>query len=207
VDITAIVSEFIDEMLGLHGAYALTDIEEFNGSGDAAAFMRLRVRLCDALLEQGWAPSEHAMTSLEQDRRLLAEPDGEETLVVASSRDEDYAAIRARAQRVRADARRTSQLANERSRDASDVRTELAQMRRALESRAVIEQAKGIAMERYGLTADVAWAWLVRTSQNRNVKLRVVAEELVGSIAPFAQPAGGSADSEPKVSATSTPSA
>jgi hypothetical protein len=88
-------------------------------------------------------------------------------------------------------------------------------MRRALESRAVIEQAKGIAMERHGLPVEVAWAWLVRTSQNRNVKLRLVAEELVGSVVKFNQSADheASAPSEPAdssaplTSAPTTPSA
>lgn len=36
-------------------------------------------------------------------------------------------------------------------------------------------------MERYKLTADQAFALLVRASQHRNVKLRDVAEQLVHS--------------------------
>jgi AmiR/NasT family two-component response regulator len=62
-----------------------------------------------------------------------------------------------------------------------DPATELEHMRKAMESRAVIEQAKGIAMERYGLAAETAWSWLVRTSQDSNKKLREVARELVES--------------------------
>ena len=49
----------------------------------------------------------------------------------------------------------------------------------ALESRAVIDQAKGILMERFKLTADMAFQVLARHSMQRNTKLRVVAEELV----------------------------
>jgi GAF domain-containing protein len=49
----------------------------------------------------------------------------------------------------------------------------------ALESRAVIDQAKGILMERYKLTADQAFQLLVRASMMTNRKLRDVADHLV----------------------------
>ena len=48
----------------------------------------------------------------------------------------------------------------------------------ALVHRDTIGQAKGILMERYHLTADQAFTLLVRSSQDRNLKLHVVAEEL-----------------------------
>jgi GAF domain-containing protein len=54
-----------------------------------------------------------------------------------------------------------------------------ANMRRAMESRATIEQAKGILMERLKVTGDVAFAVLSRASQESNVKLRDVADHLV----------------------------
>jgi hypothetical protein len=56
---------------------------------------------------------------------------------------------------------------------------ENAQLRHALESRAVIEQAKGALVMRYGLDADRAFAVLRRWSQDRNIKLRTVAEALI----------------------------
>ena len=49
----------------------------------------------------------------------------------------------------------------------------------ALESRAVIDQAKGILMERFKLTADQAFQLLARTSMTTNRKLRDVADHLV----------------------------
>jgi GAF domain-containing protein len=49
----------------------------------------------------------------------------------------------------------------------------------ALESRAVIDQAKGILMERYKLTADQAFQALARLSMQTNVKVRDVAEHVV----------------------------
>ena len=61
------------------------------------------------------------------------------------------------------------------SRSAEDA----ANMRRAMESRATIEQAKGILMERYKITADAAFTVLGHASQRNNVKLRDVADHLV----------------------------
>ncbi|RLP93553.1 ANTAR domain-containing protein [Micromonospora sp. BL4] len=53
------------------------------------------------------------------------------------------------------------------------------QMRNAMRSRAVIEQAKGIIMERRRCSADEAFAVLAKISQDSNQKLRDVAETLV----------------------------
>jgi hypothetical protein len=52
-------------------------------------------------------------------------------------------------------------------------------LRAALESRAVIEQAKGILMERMKVTADGAFDTLVRVSNETNTKLRDVAQAVV----------------------------
>lgn len=49
----------------------------------------------------------------------------------------------------------------------------------ALQSRAIIDQAKGILMERYQLPADRAFQLLTRTSMTTNRKLRDVADQLV----------------------------
>ena len=53
------------------------------------------------------------------------------------------------------------------------------QLETALESRAVIDQAKGIIMARHHCDADQAFKLLAETSSSANVKLRVVAERLV----------------------------
>lgn len=55
------------------------------------------------------------------------------------------------------------------------------QLSAAVSSRDVIGQAKGMLMERYRMSADAAFAVLLRTSQTTNVKLRDVAEELCRS--------------------------
>jgi GAF domain-containing protein len=51
----------------------------------------------------------------------------------------------------------------------------------ALETRAIIDQAKGILMERHRLTADQAFQLLVQASSRTNTKLRTIADELVHS--------------------------
>ncbi len=48
-----------------------------------------------------------------------------------------------------------------------------------MESRAVIEQAKGILMQAQGCDPDEAFQILVRASQNQNRKLRAIAAEIV----------------------------
>jgi GAF domain-containing protein len=58
---------------------------------------------------------------------------------------------------------------------------DVANMRQAMVSRAVIEQAKGILMERYKVTAEQAFTLLTHASQRSNVKLREIAEELAGT--------------------------
>jgi AmiR/NasT family two-component response regulator len=52
-------------------------------------------------------------------------------------------------------------------------------MRKAMENRAVIEQAKGILMSERRCTADEAFTILSRISQDANRKLRDVAAALV----------------------------
>ena len=53
------------------------------------------------------------------------------------------------------------------------------QLVKALQTRKVIGQAIGIVMERYEMSEDRAFAFLVRASSHGNIKLRRVAEELV----------------------------
>jgi GAF domain-containing protein len=53
------------------------------------------------------------------------------------------------------------------------------QLDQAMQSRAVIEQAKGIVMSQSGITPDEAFQLLVRASQRENRKLRDIAAEIV----------------------------
>ncbi|HEY6746645.1 MAG TPA: GAF and ANTAR domain-containing protein [Mycobacteriales bacterium] len=56
------------------------------------------------------------------------------------------------------------------------------QLERAMASRAVIEQAKGIIMGRKYCSADQAFAELVRSSQGANRKLRDIASDIVAQV-------------------------
>ena len=53
------------------------------------------------------------------------------------------------------------------------------QMEQAMASRAVIEQAKGVIMARHGITETAAFELLRQQSQEQNLKLRVLASQLV----------------------------
>lgn len=54
-------------------------------------------------------------------------------------------------------------------------------LRAAVAGRTVIGQAQGILMERFGLDADTAFGVLVRYSTRANVKLRLIAEQIVAT--------------------------
>ena len=53
------------------------------------------------------------------------------------------------------------------------------QLSEALHSRTDIGTAVGIVMERYGIDRHQAFAFLSRSSQNRNIKLRVLAQDVI----------------------------
>jgi AmiR/NasT family two-component response regulator len=54
-----------------------------------------------------------------------------------------------------------------------------ARFQEAVDGRTRIGQAQGILMSMYQVSAEQAFAVLVRYSQQRNVKLRAVAEEVI----------------------------
>lgn len=58
---------------------------------------------------------------------------------------------------------------------------EVHHLQEAVRTRKSIGQAIGIVMERYGLTDERAFAFLTRLSQHRNVKLRLVAQEIIAA--------------------------
>ncbi|MFF6992939.1 ANTAR domain-containing protein [Streptomyces sp. NPDC010273] len=63
-----------------------------------------------------------------------------------------------------------------------DLRLEIVQLRRAMQTRPVIDLARGVLMASFGLSPEHAWEVLVTVSQNTNTKLHHVAEEIVGAI-------------------------
>jgi AmiR/NasT family two-component response regulator len=60
-----------------------------------------------------------------------------------------------------------------------DARDQAENLRAAMESRAAIEQAKGILIERFKLTPDQAFRLLTAVSMDTNRKVRDLAEQLV----------------------------
>lgn len=66
--------------------------------------------------------------------------------------------------------------------EVAALRRQVAQLQQALQSRGVIEQAKGMLMLCYDVDSDHAFAILRRFSQHRNVKLHTIAHTLVHAI-------------------------
>ena len=64
----------------------------------------------------------------------------------------------------------------------TDLRVEVVQLRRALQTRDTIDLARGILMAAFVLTPEEAWSVLVATSQNTNTKLHRTAGQLVDSV-------------------------
>ncbi|WP_244299310.1 ANTAR domain-containing protein [Streptomyces viridochromogenes] len=71
-----------------------------------------------------------------------------------------------------------------------ELRTEVAQLRRAMQTRPTIDLARGILMASFGLSPEAAWSVLVRTSQNTNTKLHHLARDLVGTVRGSTLPEG-----------------
>ena len=71
---------------------------------------------------------------------------------------------------------------DERLRDlASSLLEQNAQLRTALESRIVIEQAKGVLAERFGLGVDEAFGILRRSARNHRMSIHALAAQVVAS--------------------------
>ena len=61
------------------------------------------------------------------------------------------------------------------------LRADIENLRRALEHRDVIGQAKGRLMERHDIDADEAFEMLRLVSQHTNIKLHLVASQIAGA--------------------------
>ncbi|MFJ3235953.1 ANTAR domain-containing protein [Streptomyces sp. NPDC086787] len=62
-----------------------------------------------------------------------------------------------------------------------DLRAEVVQLRRAMQTRPVIDQAAGVLMASFGISPETAWNVLVTLSQNTNTKLHQLAGQLVAT--------------------------
>jgi transcriptional regulator with GAF, ATPase, and Fis domain len=70
----------------------------------------------------------------------------------------------------------------------------------AMKARTLIGQAQGLLMERFAIDADQAFAVLRRCSQNNNVKLRKVADQLVSTRRLPTRSSVGTVDGSPPIS-------
>ncbi|MFF7444598.1 MULTISPECIES: ANTAR domain-containing protein [unclassified Streptomyces] len=82
----------------------------------------------------------------------------------------------------------SSAVALERTEQIQLLREEVEQLRQAIVSRPVIDQARGILMAAHSCTPEEAWAILRTTSQLSNTKLRSVAEALTAGTRPDGPP-------------------
>jgi hypothetical protein len=74
--------------------------------------------------------------------------------------------------------------------DYGDAQRTAQQLRAAAESRALVDQAKGMLMHALGCSADEALRWMRRTSQERNIRVADVATKVIscGGIGAFRPP-------------------
>ena len=63
-----------------------------------------------------------------------------------------------------------------------DLVAEVVQLRRAMQTRPIIDLARGVLMASFCLSAEEAWKVLVTVSQRTNTKLHHVADDLVGAV-------------------------
>ncbi|QNP74371.1 ANTAR domain-containing protein [Streptomyces roseirectus] len=73
-------------------------------------------------------------------------------------------------------------LVEEREKVDDELRTEVVQLRRAMQTRPEIDLARGILMASFGLSPDEAWEVLVMASQNTNTKLHRLASTVVTTV-------------------------
>ena len=72
-----------------------------------------------------------------------------------------------------------AELFSEHARSAVAYASQIDGLRNAITTRQLIGQAVGIMMQRFDLPEDRAFAFLARISSDRNVKLRVIAQEVI----------------------------
>lgn len=77
-----------------------------------------------------------------------------------------------------------SAVARERAEQLRELRTEVEQLKQAMASRPVIDQARGVLMAVHACTSEQAWDILRETSQRSNIKLRDVAAAVTAGAEP-----------------------
>jgi hypothetical protein len=156
VNIAGVVANYFDDLLGPDGAEWFNQLVESLSDAGSAPLAKLQLRLFAEFIADGWRPPMEL--DLPFDEEFAARVDHSLTRMSHGHHGSALAEVQIEA-----------------------LRNEVVQLRQAMESRAFIEQAKGIVMCEYGLSVERAWAYLVRLSQERSVKVRAVAEEIVSA--------------------------
>jgi PAS domain S-box-containing protein len=145
------------------------------------AFRTTRIVICDEVEDDDRWPVLRGIAGERQVRSVLAIPvvEAGESIGVLNLYGREPSAFGAANRRIGelAAAAVTGVLQNVAEREA--LRDLAANLERALTSRAVIDQAKGVIMARLGVTADDAFTRLVTLSSRMNVKLRDLARLVV----------------------------
>ncbi|HEY0814253.1 MAG TPA: GAF and ANTAR domain-containing protein [Pseudonocardia sp.] len=136
---------------------------EFPTFGPAAAELGARSVMAVGLFPEGKVPRYGALNLYAFDAHGLDEQDRDLALILAAHASTALAGTIA----------------------STTAELEAVQLRQALQSRDVIGQAKGILMERRGISADDAFDVLRKASQSLNIKLATVAQTLVDRRAEF----------------------
>lgn len=80
--------------------------------------------------------------------------------------------------------------------EVSALETEVANLTERLETRKIVERAKGYLMTRYGMTEPQAFKWIQRTAMDHRMAMREVAERIIaegedGAVEPGGDAPGG----------------
>jgi hypothetical protein len=179
VNLAPLISTYWAELLGSEDSEYFDRLMASLSDRGAVALFRLQLRIVDELLAIGWEPPDGRANVLGVEPWLREDMEGwEDGLKHRQLTDERRVELRTRIDHA-LDDRIEGSDAEFATAEIETLRREVTQLRDAMASRAPIEQAKGVLMGAYGLSSDSAWAYLVRLSQQNNVKVREIADDMV----------------------------
>ena len=188
--------------LAHHGpiALALDALQHALGTGPTLAAVRhgAEAAVSDLAEDRRWAPFSHraagdAGASFVLALPLAAGPDLRAALTLYGTTPGDLDRLRLLALPLATHAAGILRLADE----ARQARSTVQDFSRAMSSRAVIDQAIGILMAQQRCSADDAFALLRRASQNRNIKLRVLSQDIVAGVGGLPRRTAGPEEAVP----------
>jgi hypothetical protein len=179
VNLAPLVSTYWAELLGAEDSEYFDRLMASLSDRGAVALLRLQFRIVDELLANGWTPPDGGANLLGIEPWLREDTEGwQDDMKQRPLTEERRVELRTRIDHA-LDRRLEVGDAESAAAELETLRREVTQLREAMSSRAPIEQAKGVLMSAYGLSPDRAWAYLVRLSQQNNVKVRDIADDMV----------------------------